>query len=306
MQAGASRAQPSPGTCVPYRAASLGASPGLGLPFLGERGSAEPLYPRQDGPERSLICRSCLRARCLAARAAGSCSHLPWGICTRPDTAPWPGWLRAASAEPGAACCSASKSQRFWASLFCSATKWLGEKHRFPVPSGIPAGSVVPGESVAPCAPTALAGAPCRSARPCLCPPRGHICEAARTSADPRTPLVFLRRAAAVLGDLLRLQPSPVPAPLSGGSLLYLLMRPRARMGLSLSHVPGHRCTAPDTVPSPWKAAGGGKGCFFLPSTGSLSRPLRTPCKLIRAAQWYSVLIHIEFTFHKLLNCSCF
>lgn len=175
-----------------------------------------------------------------------------------------------------------------------------GKNRGFPVPSCIPAGSAVPGEAVPPHVPTA----PRRCARPCPCPPRGDSCGRARTGADPRTPLFFLRRAAAVTGDLLRLQHSP--SPVIWGSLLCLLMRPRAPTGPSLSHVPARRCPAPDTVPGPRDAAGGGKGCFVLPSAGSLRRPLRTPCKLIPAAQRYSVLIHIGFSFHKLPNCSCF
>lgn len=61
----------------------------------------------------------------------------------------------------------------------------------------------------------------------------------------------------------------------------------------------------PDTIPSPWNAMGGGKGCFFPLHMGSFSRPPRTPCKLIRAAQWFRGLIHPEFTSHKLLERGC-
>lgn len=168
----------------------------------------------------------------------------------------------------------------------------------------------MPGESVPPRAPAAVAGTPCRSARPCPRPPRGHVCGRAHTGADPRTPLLFLRRAAAVPGDLLRLQPSPVPTPLSGGSLLYLLMRPPAlEWAFRFPTYPAVAAQPRTPFPAFGEPRGEGregKGCFFIPSMGSLSRPLRTPCKLIRAAQWYSVLIHIGFTVHKLLNCSCF
>lgn len=137
--------------------------------------------------------------------------------------------------------------------------------------------------------------------RPCLGPPtrarrregagwRGPSCHSCLCAERGR-------------GDLLRLRPGPI---IWGGSLC-LLMRPRAPTGLALSHVRTRRCPAPDTIPSPWNATGGGKGWDASSYECREPQPAsENAAQLIRAAQWYSVLIHIGFGFHKLLNSSWF